>query len=308
MAYNVQGARPVFLVDDAGNTYQPGGANGGALDASFQQVTATGTLGALNATQAITIGRRSTLTVHTTGTWVGNISLQGSLDGGTNWVTLNAASTWIVLSTGAFVAAIGANGIFQASVTGLTSLRVIMSAYTSGTANVYLVASDEPAGVAIDTPLPTGGNLLGNINIAGAAGFAVTKASGVASATTDVSLVVQTSPNVYAQGILGGNGALGTAPTAFLKASAGSVLSLAVSNTSASPIFVKLYNQTTAPTIGAGTPIITIPVAANSTVSTEFGPLGMRFSTGIAYTVTGAIGDTDTTAVTAGSKLAVTYV
>ena len=51
-----------------------------------------------------------------------------------------------------------------------------------------------------------------------------------------------------------------------------------------------------------------IPIAANSFQAIEFGRLGARFATGIAYAVTGAITTADTTAVLAGSLITIDYV
>ena len=93
-----------------------------------------------------------------------------------------------------------------------------------------------------------------------------------------------------------------------LKTTAGNIYALTVSNVTASTIYLKLYNKATAPTVGTDVPLMTIPVAANSFVTYEFGRLGARFATGIAYAVTGAITTADTTAVLAGSLITIDYV
>lgn len=84
--------------------------------------------------------------------------------------------------------------------------------------------------------------------------------------------------------------------TGFLKASAGTVYMITLTNYSASPRYLKLYNKTTAPTIGTDTPVMTIPVLANSMIAIPFGTTGKRFSTGIAYALTGGMAISDTTA------------
>lgn len=54
---------------------------------------------------------------------------------------------------------------------------------------------------------------------------------------------------------------------------------------------------------------LTVPIPANSVVSLNFGQLGMRFATGICLSITGAAGDTDTTAIAANEvKVATSYV
>lgn len=286
MSYNVQGARPVFLVDDAGNSYSASaGAGGGALDASFQQITASGTLGALNATQAITVGRRGTLTLHTTGVWVGTISLQASLDGGTTWVTINQAATWTRQSTGAYAATITVNDIYQASVLGYTSVRVNMTSYTSGTANVFLVASDESAMLALDTPLPPGGNTVGTVLI-GTAG-------------NRIGFLTQPSPFFL-------NTAATTNATS-VKASSATVFEIDVSNLTASTVYLKLYNKASAPTVGTDVPVATIPVTAGAFFAQEFSAAGKAFNTGLAFALTGAAADTDSTAIAAGAHVGISY-
>lgn len=92
-----------------------------------------------------------------------------------------------------------------------------------------------------------------------------------------------------------------------IKASAGTLYEITLSNVTATPAFVKLYNKASAPTVGTDIPIATFPVAANATVTYEFGPIGKRFATGIALAVTGAAAATDTTSFVAGMQISGTY-
>jgi hypothetical protein len=94
-----------------------------------------------------------------------------------------------------------------------------------------------------------------------------------------------------------------------IKASAGTVYSINVSNTGASTRYVKLYNKASAPTVGTDVPILTIAVATNATVTTYLGGLGYRFATGIALAITGGATDADTTAVGASEvKVLTSYI
>lgn len=94
-----------------------------------------------------------------------------------------------------------------------------------------------------------------------------------------------------------------------VKASAGALFTLSLSNLSGSTKFFKLYAKASAPTVGTDVPILTIPVAATSAVSYEFGAVGQQISTGIAYALTGAMADSDTTALASGDmKVALTYI
>jgi hypothetical protein len=93
-----------------------------------------------------------------------------------------------------------------------------------------------------------------------------------------------------------------------IKASAGSLMTIVASNMTASTKWLKLYNLAAAPTVGTSVPSDTIPIPANSYIALEFGPTGLRFSTGIALAMTGAAADSDTTALAAGDvKIHATY-
>lgn len=93
-----------------------------------------------------------------------------------------------------------------------------------------------------------------------------------------------------------------------LKASAANLHEITVSNPTASPVYVKLYNKASNPTVGTDVPIMTIPVAAGATVAYEFGFYGKRFGTGLALAVTGAMATADTTNATAGALVSASYV
>ena len=78
-----------------------------------------------------------------------------------------------------------------------------------------------------------------------------------------------------------------------LKASAGQVYGLTLSNAAASARYFKIYNKATAPTVGTDTPISTIQIPANGTAIRVY-PVGLALGTGIAYACTTGIADTDT--------------
>ena len=87
-----------------------------------------------------------------------------------------------------------------------------------------------------------------------------------------------------------------------VKASAGSVGFIHATNLNAAARFLKLYNKASAPTVGTDTPIATLVIPGNTAGAGFVLPItgGVFFSTGIAYAVTGAYADADTTAVAAG--------
>ena len=85
-----------------------------------------------------------------------------------------------------------------------------------------------------------------------------------------------------------------------VKASAGQVGHMMVSNNHATNLaYFKLYNKASAPTVGTDTPVATIVIPAARSVIIPFSAVGARFSTGIAYAITGGMAVSDTTAVAA---------
>ena len=83
------------------------------------------------------------------------------------------------------------------------------------------------------------------------------------------------------------------------------VQNLYATNIGATAAFVKLYNKATAPTVGTDVPEMIIPVPAAvsgvpGVANTYMGYIGMRFPLGLGIAITGAVADTDTTAVAAG--------
>lgn len=133
---------------------------------------------------------------------------------------------------------------------------------------------------------------------------------------TEPNPVVQISGTVPVSGSVTNTPAVGsshnlvTAATtniAVIKASAGNLYETVVSNVTATPVYVKLYNKATAPVLATDVPVVTIPVPANSINSFNFGTIGKRFTLGIGISVTGAIGATDTTNAVAGVQINSTY-
>lgn len=81
-----------------------------------------------------------------------------------------------------------------------------------------------------------------------------------------------------------------------VKNAAGQIGGWFLYNNTASAKFVHVYNSSSTPTAGSGTPAFTIGVPANGGTNVEFGK-GVAMGAGIGYTITGAITDTDTTSV-----------
>lgn len=99
---------------------------------------------------------------------------------------------------------------------------------------------------------------------------------------------------------------------AVVKATAGNLYEITVSNPTATPIYVKFYNKATAPTVGTDVPVLTVAVPATAAgvgeKTIQLGAIGKRFATGIGIAATGAAGATDTSNAVAGVQINATYI
>jgi hypothetical protein len=85
-----------------------------------------------------------------------------------------------------------------------------------------------------------------------------------------------------------------------VKGSAGAIGHIWGVNTNASPMYLKLYNKASAPTVGTDTPIATLYLPALTAFTFDI-PVGLTaFTLGIGYGFTTASADNSTAAVAAG--------
>lgn len=91
-----------------------------------------------------------------------------------------------------------------------------------------------------------------------------------------------------------------------VKTTQGYLLGGLVANVAAVVRYLKFYNKASAPTVGTDVPIFTVPLPAGSanvpaivSIADLVGPHGHLFAAGIAYAITGAAPDADTTVIVA---------
>lgn len=77
---------------------------------------------------------------------------------------------------------------------------------------------------------------------------------------------------------------------------------LSAHNTSAAVKYLKLYNKATAPVVATDVPKLVFPIPAGSYVNPDI-TNGLKFTAGIAFAITGAVADTDTTATAANDVI-----
>ena len=250
-----------------------------------------GNVTSASSTVVVNTERFSNLMIHCAGTFAGvNCTFEGSLNStnGTdgNWFAVQAirsSANTIETTTGVLAAAPAY--AWELSVNALRYFRIRATAWTSG-AQVWTLIP----GTYATEPIP------------GAQVSATQPISGTVTATVTGGTVLPVTPTT-----LFTNSAATTNAT-LVKNTAGTLWSIAVSNTNAAARFLKLFNLTTAPTVGTSVPVFTVAIPSGGTVLVNGGSNGIRFATGISLAITGAAGDLDTTVIGAGDvKVATTY-
>lgn len=121
-------------------------------------------------------------------------------------------------------------------------------------------------------------------------------------------LTVNNTPTASATGALSRLRRISTADTNLhtIKGAPGRLFSVTVANDAASKRYLKIYNRGTNPTLATDVPQITIVCPPGASIQLDWDAIGIYFSTGIAAAITGAMIDTDVTAI-AANDVSVTY-
>lgn len=226
------------------------------------------------------VGSFGNITFYCTGTFsTVNVTFEGSVDR-INWFTVTAKRSndaAIESATGNLSAAPAY--AWECSTNSYSYFRIRSTAWTSGTqvwtlVGAYTASEPNPAMTVIGTVATSG------------------------SATT-----TPLTPTAHALSSAGN-----TNPTS-VKSTAGTVYAICASNTNAAVRYLKVYNKASAPTVGTDVPILTLGIQPSVPLEFDFGPLGYRFSAGIAYALTTGATDADTAAVAAAEiKVTISYV
>ena len=181
---------------------------------------------------------------------------------------------------------------------------------------IYVMSDGAPYVILRCTTFSTGGAVYGvptnsssiqvgaNINLAGAASMgtvilgAGTAAAGVFTQNVPIAAqAISVSSPVMTGGIVYSN---------FLKASTGLLTGINIQNLSGAltnTATVHLYNQTTAPAVGAGTVVDKFTCPGGQSQFYNLGPWGENFTTGIAYTLTASPLDASSDSIAAGQPV-----
>jgi hypothetical protein len=247
-----------------------------------------------NSAVEVDVSGKGSLTIQVSGTYTGVLSVQGRVNSSAPWVTLSGAS-FLIRDTAAYSATIAsaAQGIWQCDCAGYAALRVTALAAVTGTATVYLRAAKATTLVALDTALPAGSAALGSVTVT----------SALVAGTNSIGGVTLRPDAGFGAGTLHHRIA-GATNVVSVKASAGNINSLSVSNRHASnDLYFKLYNSASAPTLGGGTPVQVWRVRPNTDRDIDLGVFGIRCSTGIAYALTSDLADNGVTNIQANDAL-----
>lgn len=238
-------------------------------------VSATGTLGALNANVALSLNGATGFAVDLRGTFTATVTFQGTIDG-TNWFTLAVVPAGSSVNVASVTTATAA-GAWVGNANGMQQVRAIATSYTSGTVTVVLRAM-QAAGVVLNMPagattqtigaLPAGTNLAADVGI-----------QYRGSATGAASVTAVTSPLVPAG--------------QSIKGSAGRVVAYDLHNQATTRRFVKFFNATTV-TMGTTSALFEVALDPGQTKTIDI-PGGIGFATGIMIAVTSGRGLTDNT-------------
>jgi hypothetical protein len=230
---------------------------------------------------------------------IGSVSVSSlpALPAGSNAIGSVSVSSLPNVTIGAALPT-GSNAIGTVEVTALPALptgsnvigKVQITSMPSVTVGAALPAGSNAIGsVAIGAALPSGSNTIGKVDI----NSAIPSGSNVIGA---VQIRPSLSAGLYThRAYVGGTGAL-------IRSSQDVVFGWHIINTDSEDAFVKLYNLSSAPTVGTSTAMMTIFVEAGKSETATF-THGIEFTTGLGIGCTRRVEDDDTTAVTATTIL-----
>ncbi len=251
----------------------------GRLSGSISRPT-KGSLTAVAQTVVLNCDGYNSASIAISGTYVGAITFEGSVDG-TNYFLVLAARTDIAVAESASTTLTNVTRSWIVNCAQFTHLRARMTVFTSGSMSVTLRGS----GAAMQ-PVSTVGNSVST---------AVTQSTGsttaawlVAGAGIANNLTTTTTVNSAAST----NGAN-------VKTTAGTVYNITAHNVTAATKYIRLYNKASTPTVGTDVPIVVVAVPASSSKEIT-SMVGVKFSLGIGHAITNGAAATDATAVAAG--------
>lgn len=147
--------RNLLLIDSvdfisATGTVNAADVGSSAATGQNNQSIITGTPTA-NSTFSLAGSGNSTFAVLVTGTWVGTLQFERSLDNGVTWTSVGASSAGTRFNG----QTITANGAFHGNASSSTNIRMRATAWTSGTASIKILLGQGTGTITIGNPVTT---------------------------------------------------------------------------------------------------------------------------------------------------------
>jgi hypothetical protein len=224
------------------------------------------------------------------GTW--NVTVNTALPTGSNTIgNIGTIATSITPGTAAANLGKAEDAVHATGDTGVAvwSVRRDTAASGAGTDGDYASLNTDSTGhvwTRVGVALPAGTNNIGDVDV-----LSISAGSNVIG---DVGLSGRTSGGLTLHRRL----STGTDSTN-VKNAAGQLFWAFVTNTNASARYIKFYNSASAPTLGSGTPVLSFLIPPGSSGLQITAEQGLAFSTGIGYTLSTGVADTDVATVAA---------
>lgn len=254
----------------------------GKIPALGQALAAASVPVVLTAAQLTTLTPLSTVAATQSGSW--SVSIGATLPAGTNAIGKLAANAGVTIgaveiaSAQTLATVTTVSTVTNLSQMGGAAIAMGTGARSSGTQRVTIATDDVvPASQSGTWTVQPG-------NTANSTAWLVSDRPATSGGLTPHKTISAASTNATV-----------------VKASAGQLYDIEVYNLNASPRYLKLYNKATSPSVGSDTPVRTILIPGNTAGGgvVRSIPLGLAFSTGIAFALTTGIADSDTGAVAA---------
>jgi len=289
-----QATQPVSLLQDS----SPATQNITAADAATTTTTGANNqpfytgIPTANSAASFAIVSLDTVFIQITGTWSATLQPEVSFDGGTTWFLRGVHQPGTNYSAGSVVGT-GTAGNFAGTmnVAGCTNVRVRCTAFTSGTAVVFITKSLNHAEVyLVNNPKIADGTTPSQYLAVSSLGAALVNDAPVTGGGLSNSSFLST----------------GAVQATNVKNTAGMIYAIEFFNINATPVYVRLYNQTTTPASTDTANIIWRGTVPGNTAGAGFVKTwdkGLLFSTGIGFRCTNAIADNDTTVLVASTVM-----
>jgi hypothetical protein len=230
----------------------------------------------------------------------------GSTDGADGaWVSLTSLQRGLTDSPLSFFAT--SEGEYTGNSTGLSYFRVRAVGGVGVNVTVSVNYSRGAIAVNFNAPIPTGTNIIGNVdNVAKLGGVAVSMGAGAADAGTQ--RVAQADPPALTTDFYAAAAGAVDVNSRMLRTGACNLKTIVMTNYAATARHVKIYDTAVAPVAGVGTPVIVLSQAAAGTLGYPLPAAGLDFANGIGMTMVLGAANSDATPTATAPDISLTSI